>query len=391
MPRLTASFVKQTKTAGRFGDGRGAFGLALSVRPRAGGGVRKAWAQRIKINGQTTNLGLGGYPLVTLAEAREKALANARAVARGEDPRSPDIPTFAEAAEEVMAAHAEGWREQGRTEKKWRTSLEQYAYPAVGRKKVSEITSGDLLGVLAPIWLSKPSAARKVHQRIGAIMKWAIAKNYRIDNPAGEALTAALPRQTGPTQHQRAVHHNEVAGVIAAVQASDAHWATKACFEFQTLTAVRPNEARGMCWSELDMAERVWTIPGSRTKTGRPHRVPLSGRAMEMLDEAAAMADKSGLVFPSVTGLVMSDSTVSVLLRRLGTAAVPHGSRSSFRDWCSETGVPRDVAEACLAHVVGGVEGAYARSDLLERRVGVMEAWARHIKILTDGVTNGVE
>ena len=237
------------------------------------------------------------------------------------------------------------------------------------------------MAVLLPIWTEKAETARRVRQRIGTIMKWAVAQGYRDDNPAGDAIAAALPRANGTKRHFRAVHHSEVGDVIRAVRGSQASLASRLAFEFLVLTAARSGEVRGARWSEIDNETAIWTIPGERMKGGREYRVPLSDRALAVLDEARALDDGSGLVFPAPAGRKpMSDSTLSKLLRELAIDAVPHGFRSTFRDWCSEAAhAPREVAEACLAHVVKGVEGAYARSDLLDRRRKLMDRWSAYL------------
>ena len=197
--RLTAIFVKTVTRPGVYGDGgHGSHGLRLIVRESAGGGVRKSWTQRLIINGKPTTLGLGPTWAVSLAEARELALENHRAARQGGDPRSQGAPTFGEAVETVIAIHAEGWRDGGKSEKQWRASLNTYAMPKLGRKPVDQITTGDVLGVLLPIWGSKRETAQRVRSRIGAVMKWAVAQGHREDNPAGDAIGAALPKTTAP-------------------------------------------------------------------------------------------------------------------------------------------------------------------------------------------------
>ena len=218
---------------------------------------------------------------------------------------------------------------------------------------------------------------RHVRRRIGAIMKWAVAQNYRTDNPAGEAISAALPKSNGPAKHFRALPYSEVGAAIEKIRQSGAYIGTKLAFEFLVLTATRSGEVRGAKWREIDLEARVWIIPDKRMKTGREFRIPLSGRSIKILREAAELADGSGLVFPSVTGRPLSDATISKLVKENGIPAVPRGFRSSFRDYCAETGVAREVAEACLAHTVGSkMERAYFRSDLFELRREVMEEWA---------------
>ncbi len=379
--RLSAAFVKTVTRPGRYGDGHGGLGLSLMVKPRANGGLSKTWAQRQRIDGRLVSLGLGSYPVVTLAKARSNALVNARAVADGSDPRAKPstVPTFDEAVKLVIDIHRVSWKDAGRSAKIWQSSLDTYATPAIGIKRVSEVTSADVLDVLMQIWNEKPETARRVKHRISAVMKWAVAQGFRDDNPAGETINDALPRMKGVKRHRRALHHSKVKDAIERVKNSEAWESTKLCFEFLTLTAARSGEVRAVQWDEIDLDRRVWTVPVERMKTSREHRVPLSHRAIEILHESHDLYDGSGLVFPSITGKVLSDSTVSKLLRELDINAVPHGFRSSFRDWCAESGQPREVAEAALAHTVQGVEGAYFRSDLFEQRRRVMEEWAVYI------------
>ena len=247
--------------------------------------------------------------------------------------------------------------------------------------------------VLLPIWSDKPETARRVRQRISTIMKWVITQGYRLDNPAGDAIGAALPKQNGIKTHHRALPHSEVAGTIAAIQASDAYPATKLCFEFLVLTSCRSGEVRLATWNEIDLEAATWTVPPERMKAKREHRVPLPGRAVEILLEAQRLSNATGnsngeertnssdLVFPSLTGRPLSDNTISKLLRDLKITAVPHGFRSSFRDWASEcTNTPREVMEAALAHIIKDkAEAAYARSDLFDRRRHLMHQWANYL------------
>ena len=375
---LSAAFIRNVNRPGRYGDGRGGHGLSLLVKRTANGRLSKTWAQRLRKHGKPFNVGLGIYPLVTLAEARQAALANRRALVQGHDPRGGGIPTFEQAAEKVIRIHAATWTPGGKSEVQWRASLRDYAMPILGHIRLDKITTADVLAVLLPIWNEKRETARRVRQRIGAIMKWAVAQNYRQDNPAGEAIGAALPKNGVHRQHHKALPHGEVGAAIQKVRQSGAYRATVLAFEFIVLTACRSGEVRGARWKEVDLSTATWTIPGKRMKTRREHRVPLSKRALQILNEALAFADGSGLVFPSLTGRTLSDSTISKLLREIGIPAVPHGFRSSFRDWCGDNGAAREVAEPCLAHTVKGVEGAYFRSDLYARRAILMEEWAQY-------------
>ena len=375
---LSAVFVRTAKL-GQYFDGNG---LILRVAPSGA----KQWIQRIIIHGKRRDIGLGGYPLVTLVEARDTAYQNRKVARSGGDPRTakrqPKIPTFAEAAEAVLKIHQKGWKNGGKSADQWRASLRDYAMPRLETMRVDAITSSEVMAVLLPIWHEKSETARRVRQRIGAIMKWAMAQGYRSDNPAGEAIGAALPKNGDIRQHQRALPHAEVADAIAKVRNSGAGITCKLAFEFIVLTACRSGEVRQARWNEVDLESRTWTIPASRMKAKREHRVPLSDRAIEILSEAQEFADHSDLVFPSPRGRTLSDSTISKLIRELGIEAVPHGFRSSFRDWAQEcTDAPHPVAEAALAHVVRNkAEAAYARSDLFERRRELMVAWADYVR-----------
>ena len=367
---LTAAAVKHAGP-GKHYD---AHGLFLLVEPS---GARR-WVQRIVIRGRRRDLGLGAYPLVSLAEARQQAFDNRKLARAGGDPlalRKPAVPTFAEAVDEVIKVHEPTWKDGARSAEIWRSSLGAYAMPRLGRLPVSDVTTADVMAVLLPIWNEKRETARRVRQRIGAVMKWAVAQGFRQDNPAGDAIGAALPKSNGVQRHMRALHHADVAGALAKVRASGAAPTTKLAFEFLVLTAARSGEVRLATWDEIDQGAALWTVPANRMKTLRKHRVPLSGRAVEVLEAARDYADESGLVFPSVTGRPMSDMTLSKLVKEQGIAAVPHGFRSSFRDWCSDTGHPREVAEAALAHVVRGVEPR-REAEAVSRGMNWIVNWA---------------
>ena len=375
--RLTAALVRSIQNPGKYHDEHGLF---LRVMPSGS----RQWVQRLTVHGKRRDIGLGGYPLVLLAQARETALTNRRLARAGGDPlalKRSDVPTFAEAVETVIEMHAKSWRNGGKTAALWRTTMLAYVLPRLGRRPVDSITTADVMAVLLPIWTTKRATARKVRHRIGKVMKWAVAQGHRQDNPAGEAIGAALPKAGATVSHLRALPHAEIADAIEIVRGSKAAITTKLAFEFLVLTATRSGEVRRSTWIEIDLESRTWTIPGERTKTGREHKVPLSSRALVLLSEAQEVSDGSGLIFPSATGRTMTDSTISKLLRELGVGMVPHGARSSFRDFCGEgTNVAREVAEACLAHVTTSeVEQAYARSDLFEKRRKLMELWATYL------------
>ena len=379
--RLSAAFVKTVNQPGRYGDGRGGFGLSLMVRQTASGGLAKSWAQRLRFDGQPFNIGLGRYPLVALSEARNRALNNARLVEDGTDPRVQvaSTPTFAEAVERTIEVLRAGWKPGSKTEKLLRRILEQHAIPQLGRKRVEAITPADVIAIVGPLALEKPETARKLRNSLSAVFKWAVAEGLRESNPADANIANALPRM-GVNQHRRALPHAKVSDAIKTVRESGAWLGTKLGMEFLVLTATRSGEMRVATWDEMDLDAATWIIPEERMKSGREHRVPLSGRALEILAEARPLSDGEGLIFPSSNGRRMSDGTLSKLLRENGVDAVPHGFRSSFRDWCAETNVDRQVAESALAHVVGNAtEAAYLRSDVFGLRRALMESWSRYV------------
>ena len=381
---LSASFVRTANEPGRYGDGRGGHGLSLLVRPTRNGRWSKTWSQRLRVNGKPVMIGLGAYPIVTLAEARAKCLENRRAVERGRDPRGDGVPSFAQAAERVIALHARQWKPGSRSEQQWRTSLETYAFPQLGAKRVDLVTVGDILAVLADPWTTRSETARRLAQRISTILKWAMGAGHRTDDPTAAAV-AALPRHTDRPQHHRALHHSNVADALEKIRASKASAAAKLGLEFLTLTAARSGEVRGADWSEFDIDAAVWTIPPERTKTKTAHRVPLSDRALEVLAEAHGVGSGEGLAFPSpTTGRALTNESFPKLMRELAIDGTPHGMRAAFRSWCSDTGVPRDLAEMCLGHAVKGIEGAYQRSDMLDRRRPLMKAWAENVQLQAD-------
>ncbi len=381
MGKLTANGVRGIKTPGKYYDQHG---LILRVAP----GGSKQWVWRGTIRGRRRDVGLGSVAYTTLAEARDIAYEYRKTARAGGDPTAERpagrIPTFAEAAELVIEAHRGGWKEGGKSEENWRSSLQRYAYPRIGSMPVDEVTTADLVRVLLPIWHTKRETARKVKTRMSVVMRWAIAEAHRSDDPAGPPLSAALPRYNGtPARHFASLPHGEVSTALARLDASPGMWRpVVACLWFIAATVVRSGEARLATWAEVDLDAGIWTVPGGRTKTGREHVVPLSPVAVAALDEARSHGGSSRLVFPSATGRTLTSGALSRFTRAEGFT--PHGLRASFRTWCAETGVPREVAEAALAHAAGAVERAYQRSDLLAARRQVMDDWARVLVAATN-------
>ena len=379
MGKLTVAKMRALSEPGMYGDG-GTLYLRVSLSGS------KSWIQRLAVHGRRRDIGLGGWPLTTLTEAREMAFENRRLARRGGDPladrRKANVPTFQEAAMQTFEANRPRWRND-KVAKNWLQQLERHAFPVMGEMPVDRIGREDVLRVLTPIWTRKPEVARKLRQRIRATLRWAEAHGFIDSNPAGDAIDGALPTMPAVKRHFRALPYAEVAGALEAVESTRAVPASKLCFRFLILTAARSGEARGAVWNEIHEDEREWRIPGERMKAGQPHRIPLSDTAMAVLEQARPLRDDSGLVFPSPVkrGRPLSDMALTKILRSTGLAekTVVHGFRSSFRDWCAETGKPRELAEAALAHTVGGVEGAYFRSDLFERRRVLMDQWAAYL------------
>ena len=302
---FTAAFVRTISRPGVYGDGRGGRGLSLRIHRTATGRISKTWRQRVRIEGRLTSIGLGPYPEITLAEARQKALDNSRAVLQGSDPRGRGVPTFAEAAARTIELHRDGWKAGSPLPEQWESTFRLHAAPLLD-KPVDRITSADVLGCLAPIWNSKPGAARKARHRFAAVFRWCIGRNHRPDNPVDRAVVA-LPRTNGTApRHYRALPHRDVAAAVGAIRrVKYIHPSAVLCVEMIALTAVRAGEARGARWEEIDLEAARWTIPASRMKAGREFSVPLSTGALGVLGRARTLSPESSLVFPSKTGGVL--------------------------------------------------------------------------------------
>ena len=373
---LSAQFVRAAPP-GRYCDGNT---LYLFVQ-RSGA---RSWVQRLVIRGRRHDLGLGSVALVSLAEARVMARTNRKLAREGGDPlaerrRDRNVPSFAEAAARVLAQKQAGWRSE-KHPRDWMSSLHRYAFPRIGKVSVSEVTSADLLEILSPIWYTKAATARVVLQRIRAVLDWAVAMEFRTGNPCDQ-LRPVLGAQNRVIRHMRALPHREVASAIRAVRGSRPSVAGPLAFEFLVLTAARWGEVRWAEWEEIDDSAGVWTVPAARMKAKREHRVPLGPRTLEILDQVRTVDGHGRFVFTRGGAKPLSEKTLRRLLNKHDVAAVPHGFRSSFRDWAAEkTDHPREVVEAALAHVVHNkVEAAYRRTDLFERRRHLMNDWAAYL------------
>jgi integrase len=377
MGKLTARKVETAKP-GKYGDGGG---LQLAV---ASSGAKK-WVLRFLWKGKAREMGLGSYPEVGLAEAREKAMVGRRRARSGIDPiadrrKDRSTPTFGELADEVTGQLAEGFRNE-KHRAQWRMTLTVYAGP-LRAKPVDKIETTDVLAVLRPIWQEKPETASRLRGRIERVLNAAKAKGCRSgENPAAWRghLDNLLPKRQKLTRgHHAAMPYADIPAFVARLREREAVAAL--ALEFAILTAARSGEVLGARWREIDFDTRVWTIPAERMKAGREHRVPLNTRAVAIVHKMND-ARTGDHVFPgTVRDRPLSAMAMDMVMRRMDEHVTVHGFRSSFRDWAgNETHFPRELAEAALAHVVGDkAEQAYRRSDALEKRRALMEAWAAY-------------
>jgi integrase len=377
--RLVPLNAKKVAAAppGRHGDGRGLFLYVKTTGARS-------WVLRYQVDGRRRDLGLGAYPDVSLAMARERAAQARRLIANGEDPiaqkQQAKPKTFRDAALELIESKRPGWK-NAKHAAQWVSTLEAYAFPKLGQMQASRIETADVIAALKPIWSKKPETANRVRQRIEAVIDYASALGIRSgDNPARWRghLDNLLPKpkKMRAVQHHPALPHSEIAGFMAALE--NRSGVAARALGFTILTAARSGEVRGMTWAEIDLEAGIWTIPADRMKAGKEHRVPLSDAALSLLGERS---EDSAIVFASETkrGKPISDMSMIAVLRRMGFDGITvHGFRSTFRDWAGETtGFPREVIEAALAHgIKDKAEAAYARSDLFDKRRTLMEAWA---------------
>ena len=351
-------------------------GLGLQVLPSGA----RTWVLRAVVGARRRHMGLGGYPAVTLANAIAAARAARERIMAGIDPiaereaaasalraAQSKVFTFKQAAVAYMAAHESGWRNPKHAQQ-WANTLTTYAYPTIGELDVGDIALPHILSILEPIWSTKTETASRVRNRIELVLDWATARGYRQGlNPARWRghLDKLLPR---PSKVSKRKHHTAVAladaGAFVQRLRMESGIAARA-LEFLILTAARSGEVRGAQWGEIDEAAAIWTIPGTRMKAGRDHRIPLSDAALEVLQGLPRSKDER-FVFSSPGGGGYSDMALAAVMRRMNMAAVPHGFRSTFRDWASErTTYPHEVAEMALAHTIQNkAEAAYRRGEL---------------------------
>jgi integrase len=401
----------------------GVSGLLLQITPNGA----KSWILRVMVGAARRSVGLGPYPEISLAAARDRARENKAKIAAGVDPieerkavraalaaASARNLLFTDAADKWIAAKLSERPEK--SQRAVRSTLERYAFPEIGAMTVQAISGQDVARSLQKVWTQKPDTGQKLRTYLEGILSWATVAGHRTgDNPARwagnlkELLPAPAQVEKGKTGNFPALAAADVPAWWDALSAREGVGAK--ALRFAALCASRSGEVRGATWDEIDLVSAIWTIPAARMKMDREHRVPLSPAAVALLQSLPRMQDQP-LVFPSVTGVKISDMTISKVMRdmqeraenaarksgqdpakagwrdpRTGRPAVPHGLRSTFRDWCAERGIDRDMAEISLAHIVGSaVERAYRRSDLIERRRALMTAWAAFL----DGSDAGV-
>ena len=377
--RLSQAFIKGVKQPGRYGDGRGGYGLSLVVRTSADGGFSKSFVQQLRRDDRSTvNLGLGSSESTTLQAARERAVDNYRALRAGEEVRQPRglppakvMPTLREVAERWFDVSRKNWKGEG-TERLARQRLANHVAPLLDAR-VDRITRQNVLDALLNI--QAPPTRDRVQKIIHGIMGHAVLREWRLDNPVDGALQAALATKRQP-KHHKSLTSGAIADALAKADARDGWAFVPMALRFIALTATRNSEVRGARWDEFDLDARIWHVPAERMKAGKAFDVPLSLPALNVLRRAKELIDGSGLVFPSPRGTVMDGGRLSDAMRLCSDATV-HGLRASFRTWAAEQGIERDVAEMVLAHTLGtATEIAYQRSDFFKRRVEVMERWA---------------
>ncbi|WP_374625094.1 tyrosine-type recombinase/integrase [Pandoraea sp.] len=368
----------------------GVSGLALQISPSGS----RSWILRATVGARRREIGLGGYPDVTLSQAQEKARALKADIQAGIDPvmarleaasalRASQIleVTFLDAARRFIAAKSVEWQNTKHSAQ-WGSTLAKYAYPLIGSMMVRHVSRGHITEILEPIWTTKTETASRLRGRIEAILDWARVKGYRDEgtNPAAwrgnlDKILAA-PNKAKRVRNHPALPIDEIPAFMAALRSTEGIGAR--CLEFTVLTAARSGEARAVTWNEIDLDKAVWTVPAEKMKAKKEHRVPLSPSALDLLRSVPTRAGVD-LIFPSPrAGAKLSDMTLLAIMRRMKLDATPHGFRSTFRDWVGEhTAYPKELAEVALAHVRGdATEAAYWRGDVLEKRRQLMTDWA---------------
>lgn len=377
MGKLTVTKIRNLKEPGNYGDGDGLF-------LRIGKSGKGYWIIRCQMNGRRRDIGIGALSVVTLAEARNEAHKIRVDIQNGRDPVAERqkakliIPTFKEAAIKVHEENRKGWK-NGKHQKQWIRTLEKYAFPKIGNRLVNDIEGPVIRDMLSPIWLEKPETARRVKQRVGVVLDWSYANGFRSTEAPLRSIGRGLPKQPKKDGHFAAMPYEEVPAFLNHLRSKEN--VSRLALEFLILTATRSGEVRGAKMDEIDIRNRLWTIPAERMKMGKAHAIPLTDSALDVLRRVEPFfAPVSNLIFPGKNvKRPLSDMTLLKVLKIASLPYTVHGFRSSFRDWVAEqTSYPGEVAEAALAHSVANkVEAAYRRTDYLEKRRDLMRDWEK--------------
>lgn len=383
--------VQNQVKPGYYPDGAG---LYLQVKSAAESRrVSRSWLFRYNHNQRPTWMGLGSVRDINLADARQQAAECRRLLALGKDPiaerdgerartmvEKQRSMTFDQCSQAYIAAHRDGWR-NAKHAAQWENTLRLHASPVIGKLPVDEVELRHILLILEPIWRDRTETASRVRGRVESVLDWATVRQFRRgDNPArwrGHLdQLLPMPGKVKKVEHHAALPFADMLDFMQKLARQDGTGAR--ALSFLILTAARSGEVRGATRGEIDAEARVWSIPGARMKAGRDHRVPMSDAAWRLLPDPLPK-DATALLFPAPRGGQLSDMTLTAVIRRMEVNAVPHGFRSTFRDWCAEsTDFPREVAEMALAHAIGDkVEAAYRRGDLFDKRRQLMDQWAR--------------
>jgi integrase len=379
---LSAIGIRNAKP-GRHADGKG---LYLLVKPSGS----KSWVLRVQVGGRRRDYGLGSLDLVSLTEARDRALEYRKAAKSGLDPSlerrkaQQSIPTFEEAARQYHEAVKGSWR-NGKHADQWLSTLKAHAFPTIGATRVDHIDAPIIQSVLLPIWLTLPETARRVRQRITSVLDFSHGQGWRATETPRNAINTLMKRIKQPRRGGgfAAMPYADLPAFMGALRA-DSPTVGRLALQFLVLTAARSGEVRGARWDEIDLDKAQWNIPAARMKAGEAHSVPLTAAAVEVLQKVREVTTvRHGQpIFPGLKGQPLSDATLAKVLRVAGGRAYTvHGMRSAFRDWLAEqTAFPGDWAEAALAHTLPNkVEAAYKRTKFLEQRRKLMAAWADYL------------
>jgi len=384
MGKLTALRVKSERRPGRHADGGG---LVLHIRESGS----RAWVLRLQVDGHRRDFGLGSADDVSLATARERAEDMRRQLRAGIDPvaerkaaraERSGVPTFREAAKALHSDMRGGWRNPKHAAQ-WLSTLETYVFPKLGDLPVDRIEGPLIHDVLMPIWQIKEETARRVRQRVGAVLDWSYARGFRKTEAPMRSVSKGLPRQTRPVRHHAAVHYDDGPSLVAKLQAGGS--VGRDALLFLAFTLARSGETRNATWREISFAERLWRIPASRMKAKVEHVIPLSSDAVGILErlKAAHGAAPDKPLFPGLRGQPLSDATLLKVLRTAtGTRDTVHGLRSTFRDWAADKAphFRREAVEKALAHTnPDRVEASYCRTLYLDERPELMQAWANFL------------